>query len=196
MRRQKPPGQPIWVFGYGSLIWNPAFHFAERRVARLRGYRRSFCLWTHLGRGTPDKPGLMLGLDRGGSCRGVVYRISDDHVDSELDILWRREMIGGAYAPRWLRAETPEGAVESIVFTMNRKHDRYAGRLSERQVADVLATATGRLGACAEYLMNTVEHLDQLGMTDTYLQRLREAVAKRLPDGCPEASSPIVEAAK
>ena len=86
----RAPSDDIWVFGYGSLIWNPAFHFVERRLGTIHGWHRRFCLWTTLGRGSPDCPGLMLGLDRGGSCRGIVLRIAPEDVEVELDVLWRR----------------------------------------------------------------------------------------------------------
>ena len=93
------PGREVWVFGYGSLMWNPAFHFQERRHGLIRGYHRKFCLRTELGRGEPGNPGLMLALDNGGSCHGVAFRIAPEVVDEELDIIWKREMLAGAYRP-------------------------------------------------------------------------------------------------
>jgi len=166
------------VFGYGSLIWNPAFEFVERRVARVRGFHRRFCLWTHLGRGTPARPGLMLALEQGGSCRGVAFRIADAAARSELEILWRREMIGGSYLARWIVVETDAGPVRAIAFTINRANERYAGRLPEDVMAATIARAHGQLGACAEYLFNTVSHLSALGIRDRPLERLRDQVAR------------------
>ncbi len=173
------PSKDIWVFGYGSLIWNPAFHFVERRVGTIHGHHRRFCLWTTLGRGSPDCPGLMLGLDRGGSCRGVVLRIAPEHVESEIDVLWRREMVSNAYVPTWVRAVTDGGEVPAIAFTINRGHERYAKKMSEEQTADVIARASGRIGPCRDYLLNTVDHLDQLGIHDRTMKRLAEKVRRQ-----------------
>lgn len=174
------PSKDIWVFGYGSLIWNPAFHFVERRIGTIHGYHRRFCLWTTLGRGSPDCPGLMLGLDRGGSCRGVVLRIAPEHVESELDVLWRREMVSNAYVPTWVRTTTEEGDVYAIAFTINREHERYAEKMSDEKAAEVIARAAGRIGPCRDYLLNTVEHLDQLGIHDRAMKRLAERVKRQV----------------
>jgi cation transport protein ChaC len=168
--------EDCWVFGYGSLIWNPSFRFVERRVAVLRGWHRRFCLWTPLGRGTPDCPGLMLALERGGSCRGVAFRIAAADARLELDLIWRREMLSGAYCARLVKVATLEGPVEAAAFTINRRHARYAGKLPEDDVAGVLAKAKGMLGPCAEYLANTVQHLHQLGIRDRALERLHARI--------------------
>jgi cation transport protein ChaC len=173
-----PPGADFWVFGYGSLIWNPAFHFEERRIARLHGYHRRFCLWTHLGRGSPDRPGMVLGLEHGGSCVGVALRIAHHKVEEEFDIVWRREMVSGAYRPRWVSLRTDEGAIDAVAFVINPAHPRYAGEASETDIVRALATATGPLGACVDYLNNTVGHLEELGITDRPLRRLRDKVAE------------------
>jgi cation transport protein ChaC len=175
-----------WVFGYGSLIWNPAFEFVEQRVGQVHGFHRRFCLWTRLGRGSATTPGLMLGLEPGGSCRGVVYRIADAAVRSELEILWRREMLGGAYQARWLPVRTPDGPVRAVAFTINRAYERYAGRLTEEAMAAVIARASGQLGACSEYLFNTVAHLAALGIHDRPLERLRDQVARHCAAMAPE----------
>jgi cation transport protein ChaC len=167
----------VWVFGYGSLIWNPAFHFAERRTGTIYGYHRRFCLWTHLGRGCPERPGLVLGLERGGSCRGVAYRVAPELGADELEIIRRREMISGAYVPRWLEAHTAHGKVRAIAFVINHAHERYARLLPDDEVAQVIATAQGFLGPCADYLINTVDHLAELGIHDRPLERLRDRVA-------------------
>jgi cation transport protein ChaC len=192
--KTRPDGAgDVWVFAYGSLIWNPTIHTVERRRAELRGYHRRFCLWTHLGRGTPDCPGLMLALERGGSCCGVAYRIAAPQVEHELMILWRREMVTGAYRARWVKAMTPEGPIAAIAFAMNAQHHRYAGRLPEAQVAAVIARAEGALGPCHKYLFSTVEHLRQLGIRDHGMERLaRQVEALRQPPSdiagppCPE----------
>ena len=104
-----PPGADLAVFAYGSLIWNPAFHFTAREIAHVHGFHRRFCLWTQLGRGSPERPGLMLGLDVGGSCRGVLYTVAAAQIGSELEIVWRREMVTAAYRPSWVVATERNG---------------------------------------------------------------------------------------
>jgi cation transport protein ChaC len=166
----------IWVFGYGSLMWNPAFHFAERRPGLVHGFHRQFCLWARAGRGSPEKPGLMLSLEPGGSCHGVGYRLHPKHVATELDVLWRREMLTGAYRPLWVAVRTPRGLEHAIVFAANRAHERYVRELSEEATARYLATGAGPLGCCADYLFDTVAHLRELGIRDRRLEALERRV--------------------
>ena len=181
MLRDRPDGGgDVWLFAYGSLIWNPLIHFVEKRIGTVRGYHRCFCLWSRTGRGTVAKPGLTLGLERGGCCRGVAYRIAESQAAQELEIIWRREMLTGAYAPRWLKIETAGGPLHAIAFLVNRVHTRYAGRLPEEKIIAAIAEAHGPLGACATYLFNTVAHLEQLGISDRRLKRLRDRVAARI----------------
>jgi cation transport protein ChaC len=165
-----------WLFGYGSLIWNPAFHFTDRLIGTVYSYHRRFCLWTHLGRGCPE---LVLGLERGGSCRGVAFHIAPDAVEEELAIVWRREMLSGAYVPRWVKVHTALGTVPAITFVINHAHDRYARFLPDDRVAEVIARAEGFLGPCADYLINTVDHLAGLGIHDRPLEQLRARVLQR-----------------
>jgi cation transport protein ChaC len=172
----------VWVFGYGSLIWNPAFHFTDRVVGTVHGFHRRFCLWTHLGRGCPEHPGLVLGLERGGCCRGVAYHIAPEAAIEELDIVWRREMIGGAYVPRWVNVYTSMATVRAITFTINHAHERYVRDLSDEEAAAAIARARGFLGACADYLINTVDHLAGLGIHDQPLERLRNRMLARRAD--------------
>jgi cation transport protein ChaC len=174
----------VWLFGYGSLIWNPAFHFTDRLVGRIFGWHRRFCLWTHLGRGCPEQPGLVLGLERGGSCQGVAFHIAPEAAEEELAIVWRREMISGAYVPRWVDVHTAVGRVPAIAFVINHAHERYASFLSDDEIASAIATARGFLGPCADYLVNTVDHLAELGIHDRPLERLRQQVLayRPLPD--------------
>jgi cation transport protein ChaC len=169
----------VWLFGYGSLIWNPAFHFTDRLIGTVYGYHRRFCLWTHLGRGCPEQPGLVLGLERGGSCRGAVFHIAPEAVEEELAIVWRREMISGAYVPRWVQVHSALGALRAITFVINHTHERYARFLPDDRIAEVIATAAGWLGPCADYLINTVDHLAALGIHDRPLERLRAQVLAR-----------------
>jgi cation transport protein ChaC len=166
----------VWIFGYGSLIWNPAFLYDVQMVGRVHGWHRRFCLWTSLSRGCPERPGLILGLDRGGACHGIVYRIPAASTALELVVLWRREMADGAYTPRWITAETQNGCVRAIAFTSNRSHPRYAGKLDELEMARVIAHSAGKLGRCSEYLANTVAALERRGIADSKLRALHARV--------------------
>ena len=173
-------GGDIWLFGYGSLIWNPAFHYVERRLGRIHGYHRQFCLWTPAGRGSPDFPGLMLALEHGGSCQGIAFRIAADQVCEELDIVWRREMIAGSYRPVWTTVHAAPSPVKAIAFVMDRTNHRYAGRLPDDQIVDTIAHAHGPIGRCADYLFSTVEHLAELGIDDHRLTHLAGLVRAKL----------------
>jgi len=161
-----------WVFGYGSLVWNPLFHFEEKKVVTTHGYHRSFCLWSRINRGTPDRPGLVLGLDRGGRCRGVAYRIAPDHAENELRLVWRREMMLGAYIPRWVLVSNGETKFRAITFTINRASPSYAGRLPVETVIERLMTCHGRMGPGIDYLLHTADALRACGIADRYLQEL------------------------
>jgi cation transport protein ChaC len=177
MLRDRPDGGgDVWLFAYGSLIWNPMVHFVAKRIATVPGYHRCFCLWTHLYRGSPGAPGLVLGLVPGGTCRGVAYRIAAAEARTELELLWRREMVTGAYRPTWLRTVTAGGRGWAIGFASDRRYRRYAGSLPEDRVAQVVATAEGHLGSCAAYLFDTAAHLDALGINDAALRRVRDRV--------------------
>ncbi len=175
LARAPRPGR-VWVFAFGSLIWNPAFHFAERRTGRIHGYHRQFCLWARAGRGSPERPGLMLSLEQGGSCTGVAYRLAPGTEASELDVLWRREMFTMAYRPVWTVVHTPEGTEHAVTFSANRVHERYAPGLDEEAVARHLANGAGPMGRCCDYLFDTVEHLRQLGIRDRRLETLEARV--------------------
>ena len=172
------PGR-VWVFAFGSLIWNPAFHHVERRVARIHGWHREFCLWVRAGRGSPERPGLMLSLERGGSCTGVAYRLAPGTEATELDVLWRREMFTMSYRPVWTTAHTPDGPEPAIAFAADRTHERHAPDLDDDTVAHHLATGCGVIGRCADYLFDTVAHLRELGIRDRRLEALEAAVRAR-----------------
>lgn len=169
-------GGDAWVFAYGSLMWNPAMRYQESRIATLSGYHRRFCLWSPVGRGSADHPGLVLGLARGGSCKGVAYRIKGAHVAEEFSVLWRREMISDGYIPRWVTLHTAEGPLSALAFVINRACPRYAGRLPDDEAARAIAAASGALGSNTEYLVSTVDHLDSLGIPDRRLHALRRCL--------------------
>lgn len=174
----------VWLFGYGSLIWNPAIRFAERRTALLEGWQRRFCLWLRIGRGSIEHPGLMLALDQGGSCRGVAFRIPAAEVRTELPLVWVREMSTGSYVARWVSVETAEGPLRALTFTADHRHPRYAGPVTEDQAVSCIAVAAGQLGSCADYLMSTADHLEALDLRDGYIEGLAARVREIL--GRPE----------
>jgi len=176
------PGADVWLFGYGSLVWNPIVRFEEHCVARLHGFHRSFCLWSHVNRGSRQKPGLVLGLDCGGSCRGVAYRIAGRRAEDELRLLWRREMVLGAYAPRWAKVDSGGETLRAIAFFVNRSHPNYAGKLPLETVIKTLVSARGQLGTPAEYLLETVRGLIGHGVRDPYLLELRKRVLAVHPE--------------
>jgi cation transport protein ChaC len=173
----------VWVFAYGSLIWKPACDFVEMRTGLLRGWHRAFCLgWNTWFRGSDANPGLMLALDRGGSCKGVVYRLPSDRVEECIDQLCRREMgyKPSPFPPRWVTVASEHGPVRAVTFCIDRNSGRYVSGLSEPEVADVLARAVGSRGSMVEYLFHTVRHLEEMGIHDPHLWRLQELVADRL----------------
>lgn len=169
----------IWLFAYGSLLWNPCVHVAERRGARLYGYHRDFRLRLTYGRGTPERPGLMLGLVPGGSCRGVALRIPEYGLEHELMLVWRRELLTGVYVPRWLTLATPVGPLPAITFVVDPRHPCYCGRLGEEETVRLMATGEGMLGSAADYLESTVAHLDAEGIRDRRLHHLRARVRRQ-----------------
>jgi len=175
----KPKNAGWWVFAYGSLLWNPLFPFVEARRASLHGLHRRFCLWSLASRGKPDAPGLVLGLDRGGSCRGVVYRLPAPCVIDELHLLWRREMVTGAYAPRWLHVESDGRPVIALGFVVRRDHSQYTRKLTIEEQAEVIARACGAFGSSADYLERTRVALATHGIIDPYLERLAERVTAK-----------------
>ena len=166
----------IWVFGYGSLIWNPLIHYSEHRAALLHGFHRRFCLRSRGARGTLDKPGLVLGLDFGGCCNGVAFRIEAARAAQEMKMLWRREMVLGSYKPRWVGIRAGGRVERALTFVVNHAHPHYAGSLSDDEIVRTLATACGKLGSCAEYLLQTVDSLASHGVHDEHLARLRGRV--------------------
>jgi cation transport protein ChaC len=165
-------GDDIWVFGYGSLIWKPGFEAIEQRNALVRGYHRSLCLWSRINRGSPIEPGLVFGLNRGGGCRGVAFRIPAESVDTIFAALWEREMMTGSYLPRWLRCVTAQGDIQALAFVINREASGYAGELQEEELLGVVRRAHGRYGACVDYVMETVRALRNCGIHDRRLEHI------------------------
>ena len=168
--------QPVWIFAYGSLMWSPEMRFEEALPARIHGYHRAFCLYSPEYRGTREKPGLVLGLDRGGSCRGIAYRLPAASLAEELDRLWAREMTGFVYRLTPLGIATARGPVRGYAFTVRRDSRDYAGRLAAEAAARVIAVSRGDRGTGRDYLRNTVRHLEELGIRDGALHRIERLV--------------------
>lgn len=171
-------GEPYWVFGYGSLIWSPLMEYAAREPARVHGYHRGFYVWSKINRGTPAFPGLVLALDRGGSCRGIAYRLHPHSAAEDLRLLWRREMVAGTYRPAWVRVNIGNRSLRAIAFVVRRDHPGYTGRLDDRRIVSIARRAVGQYGPCAEYLMNTAAGLQAAGIADARLSRLAKSVAR------------------
>ncbi|GAA5233483.1 gamma-glutamylcyclotransferase [Verticiella sediminum] len=170
--------EDVWIFGYGSLIWRPEFDHAEQRLGLVRGYHRSLCLWSRINRGTPENPGLVFGLDRGGACRGMVFRLRSDDVAMVFPALWEREMASGAYLPRWLRCETVHGDVRALVFVMDRDSPSYAGQLASDAVLAAVRNGIGKYGRCVEYVASTARALREHGIADHRLERIVHQLAE------------------
>lgn len=170
------PRGDLWVFGYGSLMWSPEFEFERSAPALLRGYHRAFCVHSKRYRGTPENPGLVLGLDRGGGCRGIAFLVAERSVDAVLQRLWHREMDGRVYLPRVVGIEMAGEKTRALTFVADRACDGYAGRLDVECVARTIVESSGARGPNADYFFNTLRHLDALGIRERRLEALRRAV--------------------
>ena len=174
------PGTPFYIFGYGSLMWNPEFEWDARHVALVRGYHRSFRLWSRMNRGTPEQPGLVLTLDRGGSCRGLVYRIHPDRAHEEMHTIWKRELSFGSYLPRWLNCVVGSEVLPALCFTVNRDCSGYTGCIPQEIMVECLAHAKGRYGPAHDYLFKTIDTLAQHGIRDMRVEQLASLVKARI----------------
>ena len=175
-------GTPFWIFAYGSLMWNPQFHFDAKHVATIRGYHRAFRVWSRVNRGTPENPGLVLTLERGGSCRGLVYRIPADRVQEEMGRIWKREMTYGSYVPKWLRCTVGDETFPALAFTVNRNCSGYTGDLSMEVMVKALSLARGKYGAAHEDLFHPIEALRQHGIRDSRVEQLAGQVKAKMAD--------------
>ncbi|TPI36673.1 gamma-glutamylcyclotransferase [Mesorhizobium sp. B3-1-6] len=169
----------FWVFGYGSLIWRPGFAHVETRRARLYGYRRSLCVYSFVHRGTRTRPGLVLGLDRGGSCIGLAYRVPGNLRDEVLSYLRERELVTSVYLERMLDVRLDGGgSVEAVAYTVDREHEQYAGGLDADHAAEVVRGAVGQSGRNEDYVLSTLEHLKALGIRDHWLEEVGRQIAR------------------
>ena len=163
----------LWVFGYGSLMWRPGFPYQERRTARLYGYHRALCVHSDHHRGTPDRMGLVVGLDRGGSCVGKAYRVAPEDRDNVIAYLDARELPTEAYVPAECRVYMADRHVTARCYVTDIHHPKYAGKLPlEDQARIVLSADPGHSGINIEYVENLIAHLDELGITDGPLHRV------------------------
>ncbi|MCA1908327.1 MAG: gamma-glutamylcyclotransferase [Magnetospirillum sp.] len=170
----------LWVFGYGSLMWRPGFDFVEARPALLKGWNRSFCLYSLHYRGTPDHPGLVLGLDRGGSCRGVAFRVAAAKAAITVEYLNERELVGYAYQAKTLKVTLDDGSkVPAYCFVADRRHRHYAGNLELEHAASIIMDAQGCAGLNRDYLINTVRRLEADGFLDKSLHLLLKEVERQ-----------------
>ena len=179
-------GGPVWLFAYGSLIWRPECTALERQRARVHGYHRGLYLWSHEHRGTPQTPGLVFGLDRGGSCAGFAYRLPAENLEESLLALWKREMPYPSYRPHWLNCRLEDGTrVQALGFVLERHLPSYAGNLPDNLLTQILDSASGRFGSTRDYVEQTVSALRNHAMPDKNL----EARLKRCHQGsCTQAS--------
>lgn len=178
-----PEAGDLWVFGYGSLMWRPEFPYIERREARLFGLHRKFCIYSHRYRGTPEAPGLVLGLAPGGSCHGVAFRIARDRARAVLIPLWEREMVTGVYRPGYRRVRTADGWVNCCCFVADPHHRQFCAGLDMEREARMILGACGSLGPNTDYLFNTIAHLEDIGIHDAALTRLGRRVRELTKDG-------------
>lgn len=165
----------LWVFAYGSLMWDPSFEFDEVRHAHCPGYQRSFCLWDDGGRGSAEEPGLMLAIDEGGRCEGLAFRIPQAKLEHETFVLFRREMLAPVYRPVWLGLDTAAGPIEALGFVANRAREDIRPGIPLAQQARMIARATGIFGDNFDYLADLHERLDILGVDDPYVSELHAA---------------------
>lgn len=171
----------LWIFGYASLMWRPGFSFVERRRARLTGYHRSLCIRSFEHRGTRERPGLVMGLDRGGACVGVAFRVAPGDEDEVMAYLRARELITHVYKERLSRIVLSDGqATEAVTYVVDRNHEQYAGRLSIDAAVERVCGAVGQAGPNEDYVLNTVAHLHELGIGDAWLEAVAARITQRL----------------
>jgi cation transport protein ChaC len=179
---QSHANEDLWVFAYGSLMWRPGFPYLERIPARLIGLHRALCVYSFVHRGTPEKPGLVLGLDRGGACRGIAYRVAAADRDTTIVYLRDREQVTSVYLETWRRitlAATPPHDVAALVFLVDRSHPQYAGRLDLEHQLHLVRQGHGRSGPNRDYVLSTVAEIEAQGCRDAQLH----AIAERLKGG-------------
>jgi len=190
-RARLPEGE-FWVFGYGSLMWSPCFAYRDMVLARVHGYHRALCILSTRYRGTRRKPGLVMGLRRGGSCWGMAFRIPRGQVGRCLARLWSREMPRRVYAPRLVLVSLADGRqVRALAFVADPNHPAYVRELDLHGRARLVAQGIGQRGPCIDYIRNTLEHMHEVGVRDPHLERVLEA-ALSLRSEAPSACAPAL----
>lgn len=179
---------PLWVFGYGSLMWRPGFAFEERCEAVMHGVHRRLCIYSHVHRGTPDKPGMVLGLDRGGTCRGIGYRVAPGRRDETIAYLREREQVTMVYKEQWrdmvVQRASGRERVRALVYVVDQQHGQYAGKRAAQELLPFVLQGHGKGGPCIEYIASTLDHIREQGMNDHHLEEvLKLALAARAESG-------------
>ena len=164
----------LWVFGYGSLMWRPGFDFVESEAALIRGYHRRLCVYSFVHRGTPERPGLVLGLDRGGACHGMAFRVAPGKREATLAYLRAREQVTMVYreAEKPVKLLGSGRHVPAVTYVVDRAHRQYAGKIEEHRLLSFIRQGEGLSGRCTDYLMNTLAHLRDMGIRDRRLEAL------------------------
>ena len=172
-------GNDLYVFAYGSLLWNPTVEYEGQFLAKIYGFHRSFCMKTYLGRGSFDNPGLMLGLDKGGSCQGMAFKLKKSNAIKNIDILFQREMVTGTYRPKLLKTKLANGKIVlSLAFTVDEKHKNFFGKKDLKIKGKMIAKANGFLGSCREYFDNTLHSLSELNIIDNEMRAISRHLKK------------------
>lgn len=167
--------EDFWVFAYGSLMWNPGFPYLEAQAGRIDGYQRSLSVLSTIYRGTPERPGLVMGLDRGGNCNGLAFRVAPEHVSDTIAYLDEREQVTKVYCPHLFDTHLGDGRwVQAYTFVVRREHEQYAGEMSLEQQARLVAQGVGNNGRAIDYLANTLAHIEELGFSDQQLVKVLE----------------------
>ena len=173
----------LWVFGYGSLMWRPGFDFIEKAPAALIGAHRSLCIYSFHHRGTQENPGLVLGLDEGGACRGLAFRVGAETRDATLSYLREREQVTDVYVEAMKPVSLLDGSgreIDALCYIVDHAHPQYAGRLSLERQAELVRKAVGQSGANIDYVLNTVRHLEEAGIHDVELMALAQRLSAQM----------------
>jgi cation transport protein ChaC len=173
---ERLPRGDLWVFGYGSLMWAPGFRYSAKATALVRGYHRALCILSSRYRGTPEKPGLVMGLCRGGSCWGMAFRVPAARVRGVLTALWKREMLNRVYKPTLVPVTVAPGRrIRALAFVADTSHRQFVKELDLHGRARLVAQGIGERGHCVDYIRNTLEHMLALGVNDPHLARILDA---------------------
>lgn len=171
--------EPLWVFGYGSLMWKPGFVFEERVPGLLRGFHRSLCVYSNRHRGTAETPGLVMGLDRGGACRGIAFRVAPERADETRQYLTEREQINRVYIEAFPQIRLGDGrAIRALAYVVDRAHPQYAGKLPRSEIIRLVSQGNGQSGACRDYVLNTLASMEEMGVSDHALDWLAPALSR------------------